>query len=66
MSKKTQEQENQQFGNNDDQENTDQLQDMPHEPTNESFYWLQDMPREPVNEPFYWNKKPGQKPLSTN
>ena len=37
-------QQNQQLEDNDDQENT---------------HWLQDMPRKPVNEPFYWNEKPG-------
>ena len=37
-------QQNQQLEENDDQENT---------------YRLQDMPRKPVNEPFYWNEKPG-------
>ena len=37
-------QQNQQLEENDDQENT---------------YRLQDMPRKLVNEPFYWNEKPG-------
>ena len=37
--RKQQEQQNQQLDANDDQENTHQLQDMPLEPINESFYW---------------------------
>ena len=48
---KKQEQQNQQFEKNYYHENN---------------HRLQDMPRQPANEPFYWNKKPGQKPLSTN
>ena len=70
--RKQQEQQIQQLETNDNQENTRRLQDMPHEPKSETFYWKEKLGTTFVNELnnaydkiVYWKKKQRGRVLST-